>query len=133
MSGAEEFAYAAARVLSCGIWVAAGLFKATHFEATVAEMAHHRIPLPRLVLCGVLAMEMAGSVLLIANAYVWAVALAWIGFTIPASLIYHGRFVTRQGVDFVQMLLFWKNVSIMGGLIALILLDPSRPGWLLRG
>jgi hypothetical protein len=31
------------------------------------------------------------------------------------------------------MLLFWKNVSIMGGLIALILLDPSRPDWLLRG
>lgn len=46
---------------------------------------------------------------------------------------YHGRFVTRSGVDFVQMLLFWKNVSIMGGLIALILLDRSRPDWLLRG
>ena len=45
---------------------------------------------------------------------------------------YHGRFVTPAGgIDFVQYLLFWKNVSIMGGLVALILLDPARPAWLL--
>jgi len=29
--------------------------------------------------------------------------------------------------------MFWNNVSSLGGLIAFILLDPSRPVWLLRG
>ena len=132
MSGAEELAYAAARVLTCGIWVAAGLFKATHFGLTVAEMVHHRIPWPRAVLCAVLALELVGSALLVVNLHVWAVSLAWIAFVIPASFVYHW-FVTPRGVDFIQLVLFWKNVSIIGGLVALILLDPSRPDWLLRG
>ena len=132
MGSAEELAYLAARVLTCGIWIAAGLFKATHFQATVAEMAHHRIPWPRLVLPVVLALELVGSALLIVNLHLWAVALAWIAFMIPASFIYHW-FVTENKIDFVQYVLFWKNVSIAGGLIALVLLDPSRPAWLLRG
>jgi uncharacterized membrane protein YphA (DoxX/SURF4 family) len=133
MTGIEPLAYLAARVFSCGIWTAAGLYKALHFEQTVAEMTHLRIPAARLVLPLVLAMELGGSAMLILDAWAWAVALAWIVFIFPASAIYHGRFVTPQRtIDFVQFVLFWKNVSILGGLIALILLDPSRPDWLLR-
>ena len=131
MGSAEDLAYLAARVLTCGIWIAGGLYKAGHFDAKVAEMAQHRIPWPRLVLPVVLALELIGAALLIANLYVWAVALAWIAFLIPASVIYHW-FVRENKFDFVQYLLFWKNVSIMGGLVALVLLDPSRPDWLLR-
>jgi len=37
------------------------------------------------------------------------------------------------GFDFFQYTQVWKNMSMVGGLIALILLDPSRPDWLLRG
>ena len=128
----EEIAYLAARILTCGVWVVAGLFKATHFEFAVGEMVRHRIPWPRLVLPAVLALELVGSALLIANWYVWVVALAWIAFMIPASYIYHW-FVTEKGIDRVELALFWKNVSIAGGLIALILLDPARPDWLFRG
>jgi len=50
MSGAE-LAYLAARVLSCGIWVAAGLHKAMHYRNNLVEMAHLGVPLPRLVCC----------------------------------------------------------------------------------
>jgi hypothetical protein len=36
----------------------------------------------------------------------------------------------KQGtIDFGQWVTFWKNVSIAGGLLAL-LLDTSRPAWL---
>jgi uncharacterized membrane protein YphA (DoxX/SURF4 family) len=133
MTGVEPIAFLAARVLSCGIWTAAGLYKAMHFAQTVEEMTQHGIPAPRLVLPLVLTIELLGSALLIADWHVWAVCLAWIVFIFPASAVYHGRFVTPQRtIDFVQFALFWKNVSILGGLIAVILLDPSRPAWLLR-
>lgn len=129
-----EIAYLVARILSCGIWISAGLYKATHFEHTIAEMQGHGIPLSRIVLPLVLALEMVGSALLIADYWVWAVSLAWIVFMIPASYLYHFRFMVRNGtIDFMQFLLFWKNVSIAGGLIALILLDASRPAWLWLG
>ena len=134
MTGIEPLAYFAARFFSCGIWIAAGIYKAMHWEKTVEEIADHGIPLPRLVLPLVLLLEFGGSLMMITDAYSWAACLAWIAFIFPASWIYHARFMVtpRRGIDFVQFLLFWKNVSILGGLIAVIMLDPGRPAWLLH-
>jgi len=127
-----ELVYLIARVLTCGIWIAAGGYKATHFQHTVGEMTGLGIPLARLALPIVIVLELAGAVLVIADHYVWAVSIAWIVFMIPASYIYHFRFLIRDGtIDFPQWVTFWKNVSIAGGLLALILLDTSRPAWLL--
>jgi putative oxidoreductase len=130
MTGAE-IAYFAARVLTCGIWVAAGLHKAAHYRRNLMEMAHLGVPLPRLVLPLVLVMEIAGAAMLIFNYYVWLASLVWLIFIVPASHIYHFRFMVRNGaIDFGQLVTGWKNVSIAGGLIALILLDATRPAWL---
>jgi uncharacterized membrane protein YphA (DoxX/SURF4 family) len=133
MTGAE-IAYLVARVLTCGIWVAAGLHKATHYRANIVEMGHLGVPLPRLVLPLVLALEMVGSLLLVIDRYVWAVCLAWLVFLVPASWMYHFKFMIKDGtIVFPQFVTGWKNVSIAGGLIALILLDTSRPAWLFPG
>lgn len=123
--------YLIARILTCGIWIAAGLFKATHVEHTVKEMAGHGIPSPKAVLALVIALELLGSAALIFDTYVWAVCIAWLVFLVPASYLYHFRFMVKAGtIDFVQWVLFWKNVSIAGGLLALMLLDETRPAWL---
>jgi len=130
MSGAA-IAYLVARVLTCGIWIAAGLHKAAHYEANIKEMAHLGVPLPRLVLPLVLILEIVGSAMLIFDYAVWAAAIAWLVFLVPASWIYHFRFMVQSGtINFPQLVTGWKNVSIAGGLIALILLDASRPAWL---
>ena len=127
-----ETVYLLARVLTCGIWVTAGLYKMTHFQATVNEMISMDVPLPRLALPIVLVMELMGSALLVVDHYVWAVSVVWLIFMIPASYLYHFRFMLKDGaIVFVQMVLGWKNVSIAGGLIALIILDESTPAWLL--
>jgi uncharacterized membrane protein YphA (DoxX/SURF4 family) len=134
VTGIEELAYLAARVLSCGLWLAAGTYKIAHYREGVEDIARRGIPFARAVMPLVLALLLGGSALVIADLFVWAVSLAWIAFLVPASFIYHGRFITPdRGIDFFQLVLFWKNASMMGGLIALILLDPSRPVWLLRG
>jgi putative oxidoreductase len=128
---AAEIAYLAARVLTTGIWVAAGLHKAVHYRANVAEMGHLGVPLPRLVLPLVLILEFVGAAMLIFDYGVWAASIAWLVFLVPASWIYHFRFMVQSGtINFPQLVTGWKNVSIAGGLIALILLDTSRPPWL---
>ena len=127
----EELAYLVARVLTCGIWVAAGLHKATHYQANIHEMGHLGVPLPRLVLPLVLALEMVGAALMVIDEYVWLVSLAWIAFMIPATWMYHVKFMMKDGaIVFPQFVTGWKNVSIAGGLLGLILLDSSRPAWL---
>ena len=124
-------AYFLARLLSCGIWVAAGAHKATHYQANIAEMGHLGVPLPRLVLPLVLLLEMVGAALMLVDRYVWLVALLWIAFMIPATWAYHVKFMLKDGtIVFPQFVTGWKNVSIAGGLLALILLDASRPAWL---
>jgi uncharacterized membrane protein YphA (DoxX/SURF4 family) len=126
-----EIVYLLARLLTCGIWIAAGLYKATHVEHTVKEMAENDIPLPHIVLPFVIILELFGAALLIADLYVWAVVLAWLVFLVPASYLYHFRYMVKQGtINFGQWVTFWKNVSIAGGLLAVLLLDTSRPAWL---
>jgi putative oxidoreductase len=133
MTGAE-LAYLVARVLTCGIWVAAGLHKATHYRNNIVEMGHLGVPLPKLVLPLVLALEMVGALLLVVDSYVWAVCIAWLAFLVPATWIYHFRFMMKDGaIVFPQFVTAWKNVSIAGGLFALLLLDASRPAWLFPG
>lgn len=126
-----EFVYLLARVLTCGVWVAASGYKIAHYRHTLLEMQSHRIPFAAPLLPVVILLELAGALLLILNIGVWAVCLAWLAFLVPASWIYHGRFLIENGtINFLHWILFWKNVSIAGGLLALALLDPGRPEWL---
>lgn len=125
-----ELLYLVARVLSCGIWLAAGLYKITHYEHTLADMRANFVLWPRLVLPPVIALELIGVALLVVDRWVWLVALAWLVFMVPASWLYHFRVMVPKGtIDFPQYITGMKNVSIAGGLFALIALDTSRPAW----
>jgi putative oxidoreductase len=127
----SDAAYLVARILTCGIWVAAGVYKATHVESTVQQMTRLGVPFAQGVLPFVLVLELLGSLCLIANFYVWAVASAWLIYLVPASYLHHLRAMVREdAIDYAQYVLFWKNISIAGGLVLLILLDRSRPFWL---
>lgn len=132
MTGLEPLAYIVVRVLTCGIWMSGGIEKVLHFADTAKEMTRRGIPFSRPVLVLVIAMEYVGVALILSNLYVWATCLVWGAFLIPATIIYHAKFITPEGkLDVMQYRAFFKNVSILGGLIALLLLDPARPAWLL--
>jgi len=134
MTGIESLAYLAVRLLTCTSWISSGLEAAMRFEHTAAVMARKGIPRSRQVLPLVLIMELGGAALVLADLYAWAVSLVWIAFLLLATYYYHRRWFTPQReFDQFQYVQFWKNVSMMGGLVALILLDASRPDWLLRG
>ncbi|MCL4187013.1 MAG: DoxX family protein [Rhodobacteraceae bacterium] len=130
MSG-PELAWDLARVLSCGIWVGAGLWKLTHFRLFTAKMAHLGFPLPAAAAAAVIATELAGTALLVLGLWVTGVALVWMAFTLWATWLEHRRILAADGTllfpEFVQVC---KNASILGGLVMLVLLDPARPAWL---
>ena len=130
MDQPAAWVYGLIRVLSCGVWLFAGLYKALHFTETVADMKRHRLSLAAYLLPVVLTMELVGCILLVANIQVWAVALVWIAFTIPATMLYHWPMRIEGVIIFPQLVQYSKNLSIMGGLLALMLLDPAKPAWL---
>jgi len=120
-----------ARIFACGIWLLAGLYKLTHFKATTEDMARRGIPYQAFFLVITLTIELAGTALLFANAYVWLVALVWIGFMIVATPVYHGKFIVDGKIFFPEFVQFSKNLSLAGGCFALMALDPAKPAWLL--
>lgn len=128
----QELAYDLARILTCGIWAGAGLFKLFHFAGFAQKMGGFGFPLPALSAAFVIAVELVGSTLLVLGIAVWAVALVWIGFTLWATWIEHRHiFDARGAIVFPEFVQVCKNISIIGGLIFMILLDASRPDWLI--
>lgn len=128
----SELAYHLGRLLTCGIWFGAGVFKLFHFSGFTEKMRGYHFPLPAVCAALVIATELVGTSFLALNYNVWAVALVWIGFTIWATWIEHRHiFDARGAIVFPEYVQVWKNVSIIGGLLFMILLDANRPEWLL--
>lgn len=127
-------AYLLTRVFTCAIWLGTGLYKAFHYRLTQEEMAEHRVPWPTFSLPVVIGVEVLGSLLMLADVRVWLVCLVWAAYLFPATYFYHRRLVSSDGmVDFFHYVMALKNASLLGGLLAVMLLDPSRPAWLFGG
>jgi putative oxidoreductase len=104
-----------ARVLLGLIFVMSGISKITGFEGTQQYMAAHGIPLTAVFLVAAIAVEILGGLSIILGVWARAGAAALVLFLIPATLIFHTEFGQRT-----QMIMFLKNLSIMGGLLLLI-------------
>jgi len=124
--------YLVVRILTCAIWLGTGLYKVFHYRLTQEEMAAHQVPWPGFSLPVVIGVEVIGSLLVLADRWVWLVCLAWIVYLFPATYFYHRRvWIAGHGINFPEYMMCLKNASLLGGLLALLLLDPSRPVWLL--
>ena len=123
--------YLLARLCTCVVWGATGVYALFHYRETVVNMANNDVPWPRYVLVPVLIMKFGGTLMLIMNQFVWAAALVWSVYLIPVNFMFHFRFYDNAGkFDFHQMVSFTKNISLIGGLLTLVLLDPDKPRWL---
>jgi len=109
-----------ARVLIGLIFVVSGANKIAGFEGTQQYMAEYGMPATGLLLVGAIVVEVAGglSVLLGYGTRIGAAVL--ILFLIPATLIFHTDFSQQT-----QVVMFLKNLSIMGGLLLLIAHGPG--------
>jgi putative oxidoreductase len=70
---------------------------------------------------GAIFLELVGSITVILGYFTRFGALLLIVFLIPTTLIFHTRFD-----DQVQMIMFMKNVSMLGGCLVLLAHGPGR-------
>src|ERR1700744_1873654 len=115
--------FAAACVLSCGVWVAIGLYQLFHFQAVVAKMREHHVPFAKFSLFMVIHAELGGAALVGSGAHVTVGCVIWLAFILVATPIYHHRLFRDGAIDQTHLIQFFKNVSIAGGLVALMLID----------
>ena len=118
------------RVLLGLIFILSGINKITGFEGTQQYMAAQGMPLTALLLTGAILVEIAGGLSIIVGYKARFGAAALFLFLIPTTLIFHTDFGNQT-----QMIMFMKNLSIMGGLLFVVTygagplsVDDPQPG-----
>ena len=116
----------AARVLMMILFVMFVWQKLNGFSGTVAYMASTGAPSPELSAVIAVAVELVGGALIAVGFYTRPLALVFAVYTLATALIGH-RYWALQGMDqYLAMINFYKNISIIGGLIVLYVTGAGR-------
>jgi putative oxidoreductase len=109
----------AARVLFAVLFLPAGIAKVTGFAGTVGYISSVGLPLPAVGAALALTVEIFASLALLAGFGTRIAALVLAAFTLVASFFFHAYWAVPADQAFVTQLLFFKNIAVVGGLLAL--------------
>jgi len=107
-----------ARILLAVLFLPAGIGKLTGFGGTVGYIASVGLPFPTLGAALALTVEILGGLALLAGFGTRAAALVLAVFTLVASFFFHAFWAVPADQAFVTQLLFFKNIAVVGGLLA---------------
>lgn len=108
-----------ARLLFALLFLPAGLSKLTGFAGTVGYITAAGLPLPVAAAALALTVEIVGSLALLAGYGTRAAAFVLAAFTLVATFFFHAFWAVPADQAFVQQLMFFKNIAVVGGLLAL--------------
>lgn len=107
------------RVLIAALFLPAGLAKISGFAGTVAYIASVGLPAPTLAAAAAVILEVGGGIALLVGLGTRYAALALAFFTLVASFIFHAYWAVPADQTYVTQLLFFKNIAVAGGLMAI--------------
>jgi putative oxidoreductase len=109
----------AARLLFVVMFLPSGIGKLTGFTGTVGYISSVGLPLPAVGAVLALVVEIVGSLALLAGFGTRIAALVLAAFSLVASFFFHAFWAVPADQAFVTQLLFFKNIAIVGGLLAI--------------
>jgi putative oxidoreductase len=110
-----------ARFCIAFIFLMSGLAKVMNPSGTQQYMAQYGMPLTFLFLIGAICVELLGGLSVLTGLKAKWGALVLFLFLIPTTLIFH-----REFSDQTQVIMFMKNLAIMGGLLLLVCHGPGK-------
>jgi putative oxidoreductase len=113
----KKYAPLAARILLAQVFIISGIGKIARFAGTAALMAGVGFPAANVLLALVIALEVGGGVLLIVGWHTRWVAVAFGGFTLLATMVFHAFWNSDQASVLSQLNNFMKNFAIIGGML----------------
>ena len=108
-----------ARLLFVALFLPAGISKLTGFDGTVGYFNSLGIPAAALAVSVTIAIEILGSLAVLVGFKTRAAAIVLALFTLAASIAGHAYWAVPAEQVFVQKLLFFKNMAVVGGLLLL--------------
>jgi putative oxidoreductase len=116
-----------ARIALAWLFIRSGYSKIGGFDGTVAYIAAAGLPLPQVVAVGTIALELLGGIALAIGFKARWVAFALAIFTLAAALLFHNYWAMAADKQVAQAINFWKNISIMGGMLMVFVYGAG--GW----
>lgn len=114
------------RVMLSAIFLISGAQKITAYEATAGYMAAFGVP--SALLAAVIAFEIIAALALIVGFRARLAAFLLAGFSLMTAVFFH-----FDPADQIQTIMFLKNVSIAGGLLAIVAAGPGPLSFDRRG
>ena len=115
----------AGRILLAMLFVLSGYGKIAGFDGIAGYIASKGLPMPQVLAALTVALELGGGILLIVGYKTRWVALAFFLWLIPTTFIFHKYWGIDAAQAQAQFNNFWKNVSIMGGMLLLFAFGPG--------
>jgi putative oxidoreductase len=115
-----------ARILLVVLFVIFGWQKLTGFSGTVAYMTSTGAPAPTLSAIIAIVMEFFVGIAIALGFYTRPLALLLALYTLGTALIGHHYWTMTGTEQYEAMINFYKNVSIIGGLLLLSTTGPGR-------
>lgn len=107
------------RLSLAALFLPAGLSKITGFSGTVGYIESVGLPLATAGAIVAITVEIVGGAALIAGFATRTAAIVLAAFTLLASVFFHAYWAVPADQAFVQQLLFFKNIAVVGGLLIL--------------
>lgn len=106
-----------ARVLLGLMFLLAGLSKFGNLQGTAGYIASGGLPMAYPLAVLTAAIEVLGSIALIIGFQARYAALLLALFTLAASVLFHNFWAVAADKQYVQQLMFMKNLAVAGGLL----------------
>jgi putative oxidoreductase len=126
MQALQQFGPLAGRILIALIFVLSGVGKLAGFDATVGYIASQGLPVPQLFAIAAIVFELGGGLMLVLGWRARLGAAALFIFTALAAVLFHNFWAAPPEQAQMQMIMFMKNISMMGGLLY-VLVHGSGP------
>lgn len=108
-----------ARLLMAALFLPAGISKIGGFAGTAGYIGSVGLPLPEVGAALAIAIEVIAPILLIIGFYTRQAALVLAVFTLAATVLFHNYWAMPAEQQFMQSLMFFKNIGVVGGLLAI--------------
>jgi putative oxidoreductase len=117
MNSVEKLVPLVGRVLLALVFVLGGYGKIWATDATVTQMASHGIPMPNLLIYGVIALELGGGLALMAGLFTRWLGLIFTLYLLTLALTFHAYWAVPAAEEHAQRVAFLEHLAMMGGML----------------
>lgn len=117
----KEWGPVIGRVLIAALFLMSGISKIPGWEGTAGYMVAKGVPMATVALAITIAVEIIAAIMIIVGYKARLGAAALLLWMIPVTIMFHDFWaVSDAGQKMIQMIMFNKNVAIMGALLLIM-------------